>query len=112
MTITLAVDMVILTILISQLMWIVWINKQAYKDPTYCMFRPTSFLYSIAAGFSGFTYSGKLYLLISLPILVIALVATYYFGLMLTFYFITISQAVCLTIVVVFRKLNLVRVCG
>lgn len=112
MSMVLAIDLILVALLGSQLVFIIWANKIAFKDPAYCMFRKSAFLYSVAAGFSGATSTLKMYLMISLPILLIALGVTYYFGLSITFYFVTISQAICLTIVVVLRKLNVVQPVG
>lgn len=112
MTVTLAIDMTIVALLLSQLGFIVWVNYRAFNDPAHCMFRKSSLLYSIAAGYSGATDTLKTYLLISLPILVVFLGITYYFGLLLSFYYITVSQVICLTIVVVLRKLNVVQPVG
>jgi hypothetical protein len=112
MSITLAIDLFILVLLLGTAGFTIYANLKAYKDPTYCMFRPTALVYSVAAGLTGFTTTPKSYLLISFPILLIVLGVTYFFGLSFSFYYITVNQAACLAIVVVFRKLNLIKVCG
>lgn len=110
MSIKLAIDLVVLTVLVAFTALTIYKNVKAYKDPTWCMYKPVAFIYSIAAALTGYINGPKMYLLFTLPTLLLFVTVTTVAGLFFSTIFLTVTQVAALTIVLVFRKLKLVNV--
>ena len=110
MSIKLAIDLIILAILIVLTLGTIWSNYKAYKDPTFLMFKPAAFIYSICAALTGYRNGPKMYLLFTLPTVVVFIVVSAYFGLFFSTIYLVISQAASLAIVLLMRALKLVTV--
>lgn len=110
MSIKLAIDLIILAILVVLLLGTIWANYKAYKDPTFLMFKPAAFIYSVCAGLTGYVNGPRMYLLFTLPTVIVFIGVSAYFGLFFSTIFLVISQAAALAIVLLMRALKLVKV--
>lgn len=108
----LVIDLLLLTILVGISGTIWHHNYEAWKDPNYCMLTPSSFLYSVAAGHTGWNYNRKTFWLAVVPLIAGSLFGLWSVGAHITFYALVLLQVVALVTIFVSLKFKLVKPCN